>query len=65
MAILHGDVDALSDMTDVAWLLDETQSGLRRDLVIFTKLLHFGHNSFQMATDMSYMNDVIKLVLTN
>ena len=63
MAIFHGDADVLSNTKDVAWLLDEKQSGLRSDLVIFTKLLHFGHSSFQMATDMSYLNDVINLVL--
>ena len=62
MLILSGDVDQLGDKTDVDWLLDESQSGLKSDLVVFTKVLHFGHVSFMMAQDMSYVQDVIKVI---
>ena len=34
IALAHGDVDQLADPADVAWLLNEAQSGLRSDLII-------------------------------
>ena len=49
MLLLSGDVDQLGDKTDIAWLEDESQSGLKQDLVVFKKQLHFGHVSFMMA----------------
>jgi hypothetical protein len=61
MAIFQGDLDQLSDMNDDAWLLSD-QSGLNLDLVVYDKMLHFGHVSFMMANDMSYMNDIINLI---
>jgi hypothetical protein len=62
MLLLSGDVDQLGDKTDIAWLEDESQSGLREDLIVFKKQLHFGHVSFMMAQDMSYVQDVIKVI---
>lgn len=34
MALYHGDIDKLSDPVDVAWLLDESQSGLRNSIIV-------------------------------
>lgn len=52
LAIAHGDVDQLSDLQDVAWLLDESQSGLRvKEHLVQLKQYHFGHNSFSMSID--------------
>lgn len=34
MTLYHGDIDKLSNPTDVAWLLDEAQSGLKSSLVL-------------------------------
>jgi len=55
MALLSGDVDALGDPTDIAWLKDESKSGLRKDLVVMANEYHYGHNSFMMANNMSYV----------
>jgi len=62
MALLSGDVDELGDQTDVAWLEDESQSGLRNDLVVMKQEYHYGHNSFMMASNMSYVQDIIKVM---
>ena len=62
MALLSGDVDQLGDETDVAWLKDEAQSGLKKDLIVLEHEYHYGHNSFMMANDMSYLQDVISLM---
>ena len=62
MLMLSGDVDQLGDAVDIAWLLDEKQSGLKEELVVFKKVLHYGHVSFMMAKDMSYVQDVIKVI---
>lgn len=63
MAIAHGDVDQLSDLQDVAWLMDQSQSGLRVDeLVVFQQVYHYGHNSFGMASDMKYLYDVMDVI---
>ena len=65
MVVIHGDVDDLADMKDVTWLLDEKESGLRGDLVLFKKLFHLGHGSFMLAKDMSFMHDVLKTMQDN
>jgi hypothetical protein len=63
MSLHHGDVDQLADEVDVAWLIDESQSGLKKDKIIQVKEYHFGHVSFLMAKDMSYFtNDVIPAI---
>ena len=65
MAIMQGDLDMLSDTTDDAWLLDEKQSGLKTDLVVYHEMLHFGHVSFMMAKDMSYVDRLVKVIHEN
>jgi hypothetical protein len=35
MAVFSGEVDELGDKADVAWLLDESQSGLKADKVVY------------------------------
>ena len=65
MAIFQGDVDRLSDVEDDAWLLDESQSGLRSDLVVYHEMLHFGHWSFMIAKDMSYVDRLAKVIKEN
>lgn len=64
IAMAHGDVDQLSDLKDVAWLMDEQQSGLRvKDLVVKTELYHFGHNSFSFSKDASwFINDFMPVI---
>jgi hypothetical protein len=59
---MSGDVDQLGDKTDVTWLKDESQSGLKNDLIILEHEYHYGHNSFMMAKNMSYVQDIIKLI---
>ena len=55
MALLSGDVDRLADQTDVAWLKDESQSGLKKENVVFEKEYHYGHNSYLMSSSMGYI----------
>ena len=62
MAIAHGDLDMLADPTDVAWLLDKNKSGLDTSLISWQKMLHFGHCSFMMARDMSYLDELIHFI---
>jgi len=62
MALMSGDVDALGDPTDVKWLKDESQSGLRTDLIKLELEYHYGHNSFMMANNMAWVQDAIKLI---
>jgi len=60
--MFSGDLDILGDKTDIDWLLDESQSGLKEDQIVLKKVLHFGHGSFMIAKDMSYIQDVIKVI---
>lgn len=57
MIFAHGDVDALSNPTDVKWLMDKSQSKLNTDLLVFQKQYHFAHSSFSMSMDVSYITD--------
>lgn len=57
-AIGQGDLDTLADVNSVAWLLDQSQSGLNvKDLMIFHKLYHFGHGTYSLALDGSFLYD--------
>lgn len=57
-AIGHGDLDTLADPKSVAWLLDQSKSGLNvKDLMVFEKLYHFGHGTYGLALDGSFMHD--------
>lgn len=62
IAIFHGDVDTLSDPIDVSWLLDEKKSGLRASKVVFSKMYHLAHGSFMLAKNMSWFQDVLKVI---
>lgn len=63
MALATGDEDKLSDPLDVKWLLDEAQSGIKSELIVFHKQYHFDHGSFTMSIDASYLdNDIIPLI---
>ena len=62
---MQGSLDQLSDLTDDAWLLDESQSGLKKDLVIYHEVLKYGHVSFMMAKDMSYVSRLVKVIQEN
>jgi hypothetical protein len=54
---LHsGTLDPLADPEDVKWLLTQLKN------VVFHKEYNLGHMSFTIATDMSYFDDVLKLV---
>lgn len=55
MALMSGDFDELGDKVDIAWLEDESQSDLKKDLVVFEHEYHYGHNSFMMSNSMSYV----------
>lgn len=55
MALFSGDVDELGDKIDIAWLLDESQSGLKASKVVHHEQLHFAHDSFTMANNMTYI----------
>ena len=65
MAIMQGDLDQLSDVEDDTWLMDQSQSGLRQDLIVYHEMLHFGHVSFMMAKDMSYFTRLVKVIQEN
>jgi len=65
MAILQGDLDQLSNLIDDAWLLDQSQSGLKSDLVVYHEMLHYGHISFMIAKDMSYVGRLVKVIQDN
>jgi hypothetical protein len=47
----------MADPTDVAWLIDTLG-----DKVVFEKEYHLAHESFMMAQDMSYFEDVIDVI---
>ena len=59
MALFSGDIDELGDKTDVAWLLDESQSGLKASKIVHHQELHFAHDSFTMAKNMTYMDTAV------
>jgi len=61
IAVYHGDLDALSDPTDVAWLLNE--SGLPHSRIIHQEMIHAGHNTFSMGKNMTFLSEsVIPLI---
>lgn len=57
MVLYHGDIDELANPTDVAWLLDESQSGLKKKYVVHEEQLHFGHNTFSIGRNMTYVHE--------
>lgn len=58
MAIAHGSLDTVADPADVAWLLDQSQSGLNvKDLLLFQKEYKFGHGTYGLAQDASFLYD--------
>lgn len=58
MAIASGDLDTLADPPHVKWLLDQSQSGLNvKDLLLFKKEYHFGHGTYALALDISFLTD--------
>lgn len=63
MAIFSGALDTLSDLEDVAWLLDESQSHLNHKLIVDHFVLKGGHDVYMMGEDMSYLNEIIKILV--
>lgn len=63
MAIFHGDLDALANPTDVAWLMSD-QSGLDLSLIKFQRQLHYAHSTFLIGNkNMSYVSeDIVPLI---
>ena len=64
MAMFTGTFDELVSHQDSQWLYKELQSGYGDNPkpVLFSKDLHAGHYTFMVGKDMSYMDDVSKLI---
>ena len=66
MVVAHGELDVMADPSDVAWLLNEQQSGLRvSSLVVFDKSYKdFGHDTFEIAADYLYFKrDILPVII--
>lgn len=62
MALYQGDLDILSNPTDVAWLVND--SGINKDLIKLDRMLHKAHNGFNIGADMSFITeDVIPMIM--
>lgn len=60
IAMFVGEYDLLGDTTDNRWLRDELGNN-----VIFYNEYEQGHGSFYFGSDMSYLNDVVKILDNN
>ena len=62
--MLHGDIDFLTNLADVKWLISE--SGLNKSLIVFDRQYHFTHYTFQTGVPeaMKYIDrDVIPIIV--
>lgn len=58
------EADNLSNLTDARWLKEEIlQDGWGSDVMIHYEESIGGHCSFMVGTDMSYLKNVLKLLL--
>lgn len=64
MAFISGKVDQLANPSDISWLLDEEQSGLRvGDYLLKHEQYNFGHTGAIMSIDMDYfLDDFLPLI---
>lgn len=62
VALFTGKYDKLADSQDVAWLEDESQSGLKASQVVFKNEYPNDHVTFVMYKDPAYFQDVLKVI---
>lgn len=62
VALFTGRYDQLADPGDVAWLEDESQSGLQSSQVVFKQQYANDHVTFVMYKDPAYFQDVLKVI---
>ena len=57
IVILKGTLDLIADLQDVQWVEDQLGENIVESLTY-----DYGHMSFMVAKDMSYMDDVLRLM---
>ena len=60
--ILSGDLDTSATPADVAWLLDESQSGFKSSNVVFSSHYYLNHYGFVYSSVMTYF-DVVPMLI--